>query len=145
MKNKKILVLTYCGKKKLQGVHKAKDIYLSNRIKAVRKICEKFNLSFGIVSAKYGIIDGEKEIEAYEKILENEEEVNILVPTSVENLKQINPDLVIFFGAAKMYRLLVKKSCDILKIPVEFYGFGIMGGFKDFINRLKQIKNKENI
>ena len=75
LKNKEILILTSCSakKKKTPERMKAIDLYNGDLFNLVKKFVKRNNFTFRIISAKYGLISPDEEIEYYNKKIENNE------------------------------------------------------------------------
>ena len=65
------VVLISCAKRKQHKPAKAKDLYDSTLFRAQRAFAEKFADDWYILSAKYGLLHPETEIEPYEQTLKN--------------------------------------------------------------------------
>ncbi len=69
MPRTRTIVLVSCVKSKRTRTSKAKDLYESTLFKAQRAFAETFGDRWFILSAKYGLVDPEREIELYEETL----------------------------------------------------------------------------
>lgn len=120
------LILVSCVGKKLEGIHNAKDLYISDWFKKARIYAEKNSDIWAILSAKYGLVFPEDEIESYEMYLPKQSKdyrinwakeiankINLISPTEVEIL------------AGKTYReyLITLLQCNVV-IPMEGLGIG---------------------
>lgn len=65
------IALVSCVATKRPGKHAALDLYVSAWFKKVRKHVERAGLTWYILSAKYGLVAPDQEIEAYEMTLNN--------------------------------------------------------------------------
>jgi hypothetical protein len=63
--------LVGCGSAKKDGTHPAKDLYDSTYFEKKRDFAEKLADEWYIISAKYGVIDPEREIEDYDVSIED--------------------------------------------------------------------------
>lgn len=119
----KILVATACGEKKKSGKHRAVDIYLSSRIRAVYN--RRSGCDMAIVSSKFGLVDSQAIIEDYEEIL-TAERIKILLPQVIDYVKKY--DVVLYFkaGASSIYFELIKKASEIANRPIVYLGYGYM-------------------
>jgi hypothetical protein len=133
----KKIILISCSSKKLPYKAKAKEIYIS----PLFKLNMKYALSLKpdkifILSAKYGLLDLEQEIEPYDLTLNNlkKEEINSWANKVLDNLKEedLNNDEFIFLAGEKYRRFLIPKI-ENYKIPLKGLGIG---------KQLKFLKNK---
>lgn len=60
-----------CGAAKKDGTHPAKELYTSNYFRLKREYAEKCCTGWVILSAKYGIIDPDREITAYDTTIDD--------------------------------------------------------------------------
>ena len=74
-----------CVKEKRKDHHKAKDLYISDLFKKMRKYVETYNYDWRIISAKHGLINPEKMIESYED--ESLDQFKLLHGQKTENLR----------------------------------------------------------
>jgi len=81
----KTLVIATCVKEKQKGRHKAKDLYISDLFKKMRKYVETYNYDWRIISAKHGLINPEKVIDSYED--ESLDQFKLLQGKQTENLR----------------------------------------------------------
>lgn len=65
------IALVSCVATKRPGTHAARDLYVSAWFKKVRQHVERAGLTWYILSAKYGLVAPDQEIEAYEMTLNN--------------------------------------------------------------------------
>ena len=65
------IALVSCVATKRPGAHAARDLYVSAWFKKVRQHVERAGLTWYILSAKYGLVAPDQEIEAYEMTLNN--------------------------------------------------------------------------
>lgn len=65
------IALVSCVATKRPGKHAARDLYVSAWFKKVRQHVERAGLTWYILSAKYGLVVPDQEIEAYEMTLNN--------------------------------------------------------------------------
>jgi len=125
----KKIVLISCASKKLESKAKAKEIYIS----PLFKLNMKYALSLKpdkifILSAKYGLLDLEQEIEPYNLTLNNlkEEEIRLWAEKVLEYLKKqadLNDDEFIFLAGDKYRRYLISKINNY-KTPLKGLGIG---------------------
>ncbi|UXD22786.1 hypothetical protein IPA_08230 [Ignicoccus pacificus DSM 13166] len=150
----KVLVITSCTKRKRKGRGKAKEIYMGP-IKNIFLIADELNAKCFILSAKYGIISCEDEIESYDKYLGNmsKEEVKELmdkIKRRCEDLK--GPwELVITNMSSKYAAILecpiVAKNALIIGTPpkglraeeARVYKFKTVGEWYSLMKRIKEL------
>lgn len=122
------IALVSCVSKKQDGIHKAKDLYISDWFKKVRlHVEDKYN-SWYILSAKYYLVNPEQEIEYYEMYLPNQtkEYKQQWSNKIIEQLNILPCEVDIFAG--KEYRkylipLLEQKGFKV-NVPLEGLGIG---------------------
>ena len=73
--NNRISIITNCSKKKLSGKAKAKDLYQGQFFSLIKHIAEQNSMDLFILSAKYGLISAEKEIESYDQRIKTKADV----------------------------------------------------------------------
>ncbi|MDR2756788.1 MAG: hypothetical protein LBC20_13885 [Planctomycetaceae bacterium] len=67
------IILISCCKQKLEGKHKARDLYISSLFKRSLKYAESIDHDkIFIFSAKYGLVEMEQEIKSYDLTLNNQ-------------------------------------------------------------------------
>lgn len=128
-RGQKVLVVTGCTKEKL-GFNKstkapAKQMYQGRLFKTVRKYSEAMGFDYVIISAKYGLIFPDKEIEGYEKVLRTKEDVENIRPMVEERLRPLlkNYDRIVVI-AGKRYREVLKNLWDERFAFVGSKGYG---------------------
>jgi len=131
----KILVATACGGTKRPGKHKAVDLYLSPRIKAVYNL--RSGCDMAILSSKYGLVDSQTIIENYEEIL-MPESAKILLPRVIDYVKRY--DVIVYFkaGASALYFELISIAADIALKPIMHFGYAFMGD----VNKIPEVISK---
>jgi len=117
-----------CGKKKKQGVHKAKDIYIGNYFKSCLKYSLKhFDKTF-ILSAKYGLLELDTIVFYYEKSLNsmNKKEKIIWSKNVAKKIKEkINSNDILYFVCGKnYYKFLSRFLTNDKKYPLPSKGMG---------------------
>ena len=134
-----IVLITACGAKKEDKPMPAGLLYKSSRIRYLYKQSKELGISFYILSAKYGLVHGDELIAPYEEIM-TDEKCKELKKQIKEILKHLKPKVVIYYkgGAREIYFTCIKDICEELNIPLETFGFKIMGD----INKLENILNK---
>jgi len=92
-KGERVLVITACTKEKLGYTSKvkapAKNMYRGLLFKLVKEFCEVNNFDYVIISAKYGLLFPDDEIEGYEKVLKTKKDVDAIRPIVEERLRKI--------------------------------------------------------
>lgn len=103
-----MIVIISCGKRKLQGKAKAKDIYIGSlyhqKLEYVRTLYP--NHEFYIISAKHGLIHQDKVISSYDRVLPaaNNDEYKKWLDLVTEQLKDFDStEEVLFLGGARYY------------------------------------------
>jgi cytoplasmic iron level regulating protein YaaA (DUF328/UPF0246 family) len=123
------IVLISCASKKLKAKAKAKEIYIS----PLFKLNIKYALSLKpdkifILSAKYGLLDLEQEIEPYNLTLNNfkEDEIKSWAEKILNELSRqanLKEDEFIFLAGEK-YRKYIIPKINNYKIPLKGLGIG---------------------
>lgn len=123
------IILISCSSKKLSYLAKAKEIYISPLFKLNVKyaIFLKPDKIF-ILSAKYGLLDLEQEIEPYNLTLNSmkDAEIKTWAEKVLKNLKKhadLNNDEFIFLAGEKYRRHLVPEI-NKYHIPLKDFGIG---------------------
>jgi len=80
LNNKKILIITSCSakKKRFSKAVKAIDLYQGNFFKKVKKFAHLNQFDLNIISAKYGLITSDKEINYYNVKIKNNDDIESL-------------------------------------------------------------------
>lgn len=127
----KKIVLVSCVSVKKDGIHKAKDLYDSAWFKKGRRVVEQIGTPWFIISAKYHLLDPEREIEKYDLTLktmkkpEREEWARIVLS---QLLPLLEPGDEIIFLAGDAYREFLMepltKAGIKFKIPMQGLGIG---------------------
>jgi hypothetical protein len=123
------IVLISCVSKKLPTKAKAKEIYISPLFKLGLRYARSLNPdNIFILSAKYGLLDLEREIEPYEQTLNKmkDEEVkgwakNVL--SELEKVADIRQDEFIFL-AGERYRKYIAPNLAKYSVPMKGLGIG---------------------
>lgn len=123
------IILISCASKKLENKAKAKEIYISPLFRLNMKYAKSLKPDkIFILSAKYGLLDLEQEIEPYNLALNNlkEEEIKLWAEKVLENLKKqadLDSDEFIFLAGDKYRKYLLPKIKNY-KIPLKGLGIG---------------------
>ena len=137
----KIALITACGKKKENKPLQAGKLYRSSRIRHLYKKSKNFSVPFYILSAKYGLVFGDRVIEPYEALMDQQ---------SCEKMeKQLedvlrNFDAVIYYrgGAGKEYFECIKRAAQKLGVEFIYFGYKNMGGIGELGQILEEIREK---
>jgi len=100
--DKRIVLITACGNKKEEKPTAAGRLYKSPRIRHLYKRSKELGLDFYILSAKYGLINGDEVIEPYDQVMDKAK-CEKLKSQIKEVLK--NFDVIIYYkgGARREY------------------------------------------
>ena len=123
------IILMSCVSKKLNYKAKAQDLYTSPLF--------KFNLKYArslspdkifILSAKYGLLDLEQEIEPYNETLnqKSDNEIKLWANKVIEQLSKLanlNEDEFIFLAGERYRKYLIPKIKNY-KVPMQGLGIG---------------------
>jgi queuine/archaeosine tRNA-ribosyltransferase len=129
LKNKKTLVIAACSQTKIGNTRevktKAKDMYQGRLFKLTRKLSEKNKWDYVIISAKYGLIDPDEEINGYEKFLKTKKDIIEVKPKVIPKLRSLllNYDNVLVI-AGKNYREVIKELIDDRFLFIKSKGYG---------------------
>ena len=123
------VVLISCASKKLPHKAKAKDLYISPLFKMNLKLAKSFNPNRAfILSAKHGLIDLDREVEPYDKILNKIHSAekkkwanNVLY--ELRRVADLNNDEFIFL-AGENYRKYLIPHIKNYKIPLRGLSIG---------------------
>lgn len=123
---KRVALVTACGGKKEKKKLPAGRLYRSARIRHLYRRSKELRVPFFILSAGYGLISGDEEIEPYEAIM-TEERCRDLLPTLLSRLKDF--DVIVYYrgGARKEYLNCVEKAAELLNKELIVFGYGNMG------------------
>ena len=138
LKGKRVLVITACSQTKLGNTPKvktkAKDMYQGKLFKLTRKLCESYKWDYVIISAKYGLLFPEEEIEGYEKVLKTKKDIEEVKLKVIPKLKKIITDYDnIIVIAGKNYREVIKELVDDKFFFIKSKGYG------DLCSKIRQI------
>ena len=121
---KKRIVLISCVSQKLPHRAKAKDLYISTLFKLNLRYAEKLNPDgVYILSAKYGLLNLEQEINPYEQTLNNmrANEVKWWANQVIEQIKKICviEETEFVFLAGEKYRKYLLPHLNNVQIPLK--------------------------
>ena len=142
LKGRKVLVIAACSQTKLGSTPdvkaKAKDMYQGRLFKLTRKLSEFCKWDYVIISAKYGFLYPEEEIEGYEKFLKTKRDIEEVRPKVIPRLKEVIPNYDrILVIAGKNYREVLRKLIDERFIFIKAKGYG------DLCSRVKSVVNNQ--
>lgn len=129
LKGKRVLVITSCTAKKLGNTPRVKakveDMYQGRMFKLVKKLCERMGWDYVIISAKYGLVFPDEEIEGYEKFLrtktDRERIKQIVLPVLSKKLPDYDTFLVI---AGQNYRRVIESIMGEKFFVLKSKGYG---------------------
>ena len=118
------IILISCGSQKLSQRAKVKNLYISTLFKLNRKYAEKLNPDkIYVLSAKYGLLDLEQEIEPYEQTLNSMpvKEVKLWASHVIDQLKEIGSlnKMELTFLAGEKYRKFLIPHFSNYTIPLQ--------------------------
>ena len=121
---RKRIVLISCVSQKLSKRAKTKDLYISTLFRLNLKYAEKLKPDgIFVLSAKYGLLNLEQEIEPYEQTLNNMRAVDVKQWASrvLEQLKEISSidETEFVFLAGEKYRKYLLPNIKHTHIPLE--------------------------
>ena len=140
MNNK--IALVSCVSKKLQGIHKAKDLYISDWFKKARIYVENNNYDkWYILSAQYYLVDPEQELPYYELYLpkqskEYKKEWGVIVSEQLIIPNEEKVEIDIFAGMEYRKYLVPLLETRGFKVNVPLQGLGIGSQLKWFKDRI---------
>jgi len=138
------ILLTGCSGKKQEGATcEAQDLYKSTRISFCKRIAGEKNVPLFILSAKYGLISGDRQISDYDKIM-TEERAKELIDEVTQQLRLSNIKSIVFFcaGVNKHYRELMSMACSTMGVDLTLIGSGCMAGAKELPMLIDEMKDK---
>jgi len=121
---RKQIVLISCVSQKLPHRAKAKDLYISTLFKLNLKYANKLNPDgIYILSAKYGLLNLEQEIDPYEQTLNNMRAIEVKQWASqvMEQIRKITvvEETEFVFLAGVKYRKYLLPQLNNVKIPLK--------------------------
>ena len=123
-----VLVISSCSKRKTTQDPEvsipAEDVYNGRLFNTVRELCRKFGFDHRIISAKYGLLSPDQEIGGYDKVLENEDQVERMKQRVLPELSKllVNYDYVLLI-AGRTYRSVVEELMDHRFIVIDSDGY----------------------
>ena len=144
LNNKKILVITSCSakKKRFSKPIRAIDLYQGDFFKKVKKFALLNQFDLNIISAKYGLITSDKEINYYDAKIKNNDDIENLKPKVIPKLN----DLIKNYD--KILLLMGNDYNKIIESIVNekfFYFFDKrgLGGYLSLMNDLLQLNQEQ--
>lgn len=136
----RVAFATACGDKKETGRHAACDLYKSPRIKALCSRRSAFDFPLYILSAEYGLVHCDAQIDSYNRIM-TDERARDLAPTVASVMRHF--DWVVFFkaGANSAYARCIKLAAAESGVAVALIGVGFMGHWREAIDLAHQLRN----
>jgi len=128
LKKKKIF-LVGCSANKLDGFHKAQELYNSTRIKFAINQSRETNSSLFILSAKYGLLKHDAMVPNYDLVMDGKRAAE-LVETVKKQIELCNISEIVFFkaGINKSYWSLMETVCAETNTDLIAIGTGCMAG-----------------
>ena len=131
-----------CVSKKQLGIHKAKDLYVSEWFKKARQYVENNNYDkWYILSAKYYLVDPEQKLSYYEMYLpkqnkEYKKEWGVIVSEQLIIPNEEKVEIDIFAGMEYRKYLVPLLETRGFKVNVPLQGLGIGSQLKWFKDRI---------
>ncbi|SMO67911.1 hypothetical protein SAMN06269117_11816 [Balnearium lithotrophicum] len=137
----RLALVTACGGKKEGTKRKAGLLYKSARIRHLYRKSKELKIPMFIISAKYGLVSADDEIEPYEAVM-TDERCRELLPTLLKKLKDF--DVVIYFrgGARKEYYNCIREAVDTLKKELVVFGYGNMGDIGKLQGIVEEVRSR---
>ncbi|WP_456455649.1 DUF6884 domain-containing protein [Thermovibrio sp.] len=137
MHGRKVALITACGNKKESRKLPAGKIYKSARIRHLYRRSKELKVPFLILSAKYGLIEADKEIEPYNAVMDKQR-CKELKEQIKKSLKKY--EVIVFFrgGARKDYYECLKEACKEAGVKLISFGSGNMKGIRELPLKLKE-------
>lgn len=118
-----------CVSKKLNHSAKAKDLYISDLFKKSLKYCQVNYDKIFILSAKYGLLELDDQIDTYDMTLNNmneKQKKQWSYKVYHQIIKKIDEDDVLYFHCGLNYRkYLIRKLKNDLKEPMKGISIGL--------------------
>ena len=136
----RVLVITSCTKEKM-GYDKntkalARDVYKGRLFETVKRFCHTKQFDYVIISAKYGLLFPEEEIEGYEKMLRTKKDIQEIRPKVQARLKDVieKYDKIVLIAGSK-YAKVLDGITDHRFFRVKSRGYG------DLCSKIKKACN----
>jgi cytoplasmic iron level regulating protein YaaA (DUF328/UPF0246 family) len=103
----------------------AKKLYQGTLFKKVKTFCEIKGYEYKIISANYGLVDPNDEIQKYDKVLKNKRDIEAIKPLVEQDLKKIlnNYDTILII-AGKNYREVLSNLINERFVILKSRGIG---------------------
>lgn len=144
LNNKKILVIASCSakKKRISKPIKAIDLYQGDFFKKVKKFAFLNQCDLNIISAKYGLITSDKEINYYDAKIKNNDDIENLKPKVIPKLNHLinNYDKILLL-MGKDYNKIIESVIN--EKFIHFFDKRGLGGYLSLMNDLLQLNQKQ--
>lgn len=140
--NKKTLLITSCSSRKLSTPAPAIELYQGTLFKKVIELVENNHFDLKILSAKYGLINPDKFLHPYNKVIRNKEDILKIRSEHLPKLKKIQDNydrIIVIMG--KKYRDVIKPLFNEKYIIISD-NRGI-GGYLSLLNEFLKLPKKE--
>lgn len=154
MSSPKILLIISCGKKKADELNnkrmKAEEAYRGPMFQVIRKAKREnrwsSGLKLGVISAKYGFLRGDEEIEFYDrrmtKTLAKQYRPKVL--EKIRKFHEVESFSLIYVLMGKDYLISVDGLENIVNAKVKIENMGGLGiGQRKLVNFLQEIKERD--
>lgn len=120
------IALISCGKTKRDGTHAAQDLYIGTYFKKTLAYAKKHHDQIYILSAKYGLLELDQQIESYEmkitQLSKHDRNLWGLAVTKQLRAKNIDNDEIYIYAGKPYYELLIPY---LPKANIMFEGLSI--------------------
>ena len=99
----KTLVVSYC-KNKLEGTHRAIDLYQGRAFNLIRKENLREKIDVWILSTKYSLIHADKFIRSYDQIMDRKRSIELCESKLPDNFSKKDTNTSIYIYGGKKYR-----------------------------------------
>lgn len=144
LNKKKILVITSCSAKKrrISKPIRAIDLYQGDFFKKVKKFAFLNQFALNIISAKYGLITSDKEINYYNVKIKNDNDIENLKPYVIPKLNSLmnNYDKILLL-MGKDYKKIIESVVN--EKFIHFFDKRGLGGYLSLMNDLLQLNQKQ--
>jgi len=144
LNNKKILIITSCSakKKRISKPLRAIDLYQGNFFKKVKKFALLNHFELNIISAKYGLLAPDKEINYYDMKIKNNDDIENLKPKVIPKLKNLikNYDKILLLMGSD-YKKIIESVVN--EKFIQFFDKRGLGGYLSLMNELLQLNQEQ--
>lgn len=144
LNNKKILVITSCSakKKRFSKPIRAIDLYQGDFFKKVKKFALLNQFDLNIISAKYGLITSDKEINYYDAKIKNNDDIENLKPKVIPKLNDLikNYDKILLL-MGNDYNKIIESIVN--EKFIYFFDKRGLGGYLSLMNDLLQLNQEQ--